>query len=134
MIVQRHLGAWAGQASHEEKHPEPRFHRRFCRGLGQLDRAPQFGYALCTPIRFAKGAKFGEGDDPFMQSHIKRDHSVYKHSVAAQVDCRAQSGGDPKAFESHDFDGGQRRPPKVDAGPIRGVGVRDCDLYRIDRW
>jgi len=41
--------------------------------------------------RFAwqTGAQFGEVDYPFIQIHIKRDDSVYKHSVSAQVDCSA---------------------------------------------
>jgi hypothetical protein len=54
LIVESDLGAWAGQASHNQKHPQPRFHGRFGRGLSQFDRAAQSGDALGSAVRFGE--------------------------------------------------------------------------------
>ena len=134
LIVEWDLGAWTGQPAHDQNQAQAGFHRRFGRGLSQLDSAAQFGYALGTRTRLTKGTQSGEVNNPFMQCHIKRDHSVCKHPVTAQIDCCAQGGSDRKASESDDFDSGQRCPPDVDPGAIRDVGVRECDLNRIVWW
>jgi hypothetical protein len=123
-----------GQAGHDQNQPKAGFHRRFDRGLSQFDSAAQFGYALGTWTRLTKGTQSGEVNNPFMQCHIKRDHSVLQAIVTAKIDCRAQGGGDRKASESDDFDSGQRCPPDVDPGAIRDMGVRNCDLNRIVWW
>lgn len=83
-------GSEGGATGPYQKHPQPRFHRRFGRGLGQLDRATQSGDAFDASVRPVKGPQFREADEASMEGHVERNHSVDKGLATGEVHGSAQ--------------------------------------------